>query len=110
MAVDDGTDDMPAHTDASPNGSLKRPSSPQENGDAAPTGDGEDDDTKQPSAKQRKLDEFTKLWATVNDNPKDFQAWTMLLQHVDQQVVTVLLLLSCIPSLPLAAVGKLVFF
>ncbi|XP_018016728.1 pre-mRNA-processing factor 39 [Hyalella azteca] len=44
-----------------------------------------DEEEKQRAAKQRKIDEFTKLWNAATENPKDFQAWTNLLQHVDQQ-------------------------
>lgn len=37
----------------------------------------------EPSAKKR-TNEVDKLWKNVNDNPNDFQAWTLLLQHIDQ--------------------------
>ncbi|KAF2358087.1 Tetratricopeptide-like helical domain [Trinorchestia longiramus] len=45
----------------------------------------DDEEEKQRAAKQRKLDEFDKLWTAATENPKDFQAWTNLLQYVDQQ-------------------------
>lgn len=50
--------------------SLKRPAS---------TSPSEDE----PSSKKR-TNEVDKLWKNVNDNPNDFQAWTLLLQHIDQ--------------------------
>jgi len=37
----------------------------------------------EPAAKKRS-DEYDKLWKNVNENPSDFQNWTLLLQHVDQ--------------------------
>ena len=37
-------------------------------------------------ANKRRVNEVEKLWKNVNDNPSDFQAWTLLLQHVDQMV------------------------
>lgn len=37
----------------------------------------------EPAAKKRS-NEVDKLWKNVNDNPNDFQAWTLLLQHIDQ--------------------------
>ncbi|XP_064085220.1 pre-mRNA-processing factor 39-like [Macrobrachium nipponense] len=49
---------------------LKRPAS---------TSPSEDE----PSSKKR-TNEVDKLWKNVNDNPNDFQAWTLLLQHIDQ--------------------------
>ncbi|XP_076063092.1 pre-mRNA-processing factor 39-like isoform X2 [Oratosquilla oratoria] len=52
-------------------GSLKRP--------ASCTSPSEDE----PSAKKRN-NEVEKLWNNVNENPNDFQAWTLLLQHIDQ--------------------------
>lgn len=87
MAVDDAADESISLLDASDNtqlsgGGVKRPSTTsQENGDEAA-----EDEDKQPQSKQRKVDELTKLWTGVHDNPKDFQAWTNLLQHIDQQV------------------------
>ncbi|XP_042861360.1 pre-mRNA-processing factor 39-like isoform X3 [Penaeus japonicus] len=49
---------------------LKRPAS------ASPSDD-------EPASKKR-TNEVDKLWKNVNDNPNDFQAWTLLLQHIDQ--------------------------
>ncbi|XP_071519274.1 pre-mRNA-processing factor 39 isoform X2 [Panulirus ornatus] len=49
---------------------LKRPSS------ASPSED-------EPASKKRS-NEVDKLWKNVHDNPNDFQAWTLLLQHIDQ--------------------------
>ncbi|XP_045596489.1 pre-mRNA-processing factor 39 isoform X2 [Procambarus clarkii] len=37
----------------------------------------------EPSSKKRS-NEVDKLWRNVHDNPNDFQAWTLLLQHIDQ--------------------------
>ena len=56
---------------------LKRPL-PEEEASESPK--------KEQSPKQIKLDEFTKLWNTANENPRDFQAWVSLLTYVDQQV------------------------
>lgn len=39
----------------------------------------------EPSSKKRS-NEVDKLWRNVHDNPNDFQAWTLLLQHIDQVV------------------------
>ncbi|XP_063614348.1 pre-mRNA-processing factor 39-like [Penaeus indicus] len=39
----------------------------------------------EPASKKR-TNEVDKLWKNVNDNPNDFQAWTLLLQHIDQVV------------------------
>ncbi|XP_069945998.1 pre-mRNA-processing factor 39 isoform X2 [Cherax quadricarinatus] len=49
---------------------LKRPTSP------CPSED-------EPASKKRS-NEVDKLWKNVHDNPNDFQAWTLLLQHIDQ--------------------------
>ncbi|KAK7078290.1 PRP39 pre-mRNA processing factor 39 [Halocaridina rubra] len=46
-----------------------------------PMSDGASED--EPSSKKR-TNEVDKLWKNVNDNPNDFQAWTLLLQHIDQ--------------------------
>lgn len=35
-------------------------------------------------ATKKHSNEVDKLWKNVNDNPNDFQAWTLLLQHIDQ--------------------------
>ncbi|KAG7157552.1 Pre-mRNA-processing factor 39-like 2 [Homarus americanus] len=51
---------------------LKRPAS------ASPSED-------EPASKKRS-NEVDKLWKNVHDNPNDFQAWTLLLQHIDQVV------------------------
>jgi len=48
--------------------------------------EGEDQPTEdEPSPKQQKLDEFTKLFTTAEGSPRDFSAWTTLLAYVDQQ-------------------------
>lgn len=43
------------------------------------------EDAQQNPAKRRS-DEVEKLWQNVHLNPNDFQAWTLLLQHIDQVV------------------------
>ena len=38
------------------------------------------------SKQESKVDEQTRLLATVRENPSDFTSWTTLLQHVEQKV------------------------
>lgn len=57
---------------------MKRPAS------ASPSED-------EPASKKRS-NEVDKLWKNVHDNPNDFQAWTLLLQHIDQVVSAALAL------------------
>lgn len=52
-------------------GSLKRPASDGGLSEEEP-------------ATKKHSNEVDKLWKNVNDNPNDFQAWTLLLQHIDQ--------------------------
>ena len=40
----------------------------------------------EPPTKKGKQDEVGKLWTAIRENEEDFQAWTNLLQFVDQQV------------------------
>lgn len=63
---------------------VKRPAPEPDVDDA--TKQAMEEEEKQKAAKQRKIDDFDKLWTAATDNPKDFTAWTNLLQHVDQQV------------------------
>ncbi|XP_066962697.1 pre-mRNA-processing factor 39 isoform X2 [Macrobrachium rosenbergii] len=67
----EGTDTQAKEeNDSDGENNLKRPAS---------TSPSEDE----PSSKKR-TNEVDKLWKNVNDNPNDFQAWTLLLQHIDQ--------------------------
>ncbi|XP_068203314.1 pre-mRNA-processing factor 39 isoform X2 [Palaemon carinicauda] len=71
MNYPEGTDSQAKEdNDSEGENSLKRPAS------ASPSED-------EPSSKKR-TNEVDKLWKNVNDNPNDFQAWTLLLQHIDQ--------------------------
>ena len=46
----------------------------------------------EPASKKRAT-ELEKLWKTINENPTGFQAWTELLQYIDQNVTILVLLL-----------------
>lgn len=43
------------------------------------------------SKEESKVDEQTRLWETVRENPSDFTSWTSLLQIVEQKVPLTLL-------------------
>lgn len=43
--------------------------------------------------KPKKLPELDKYWKPVNDDPTDFTGWTYLLQYVDQEVSTAILII-----------------
>ena len=51
----------------------------------------EENSTEDEPAAKKRANEYEKLLKNVNDNPTDFQAWTFLLQHVDQTVSSFLL-------------------
>ena len=63
----------------------KEPSSTQSAGSVTSEADHASKDELVP---ELQVDEQTRLWRTVGENPSDFTSWTSLLQKVEQKVLS----------------------